>query len=106
LARFQDRARIIAGGTDLLIELDRKQRQPLEALIDISRISDLDTVTVEEGLLRIGARATHNQVVGSPYAREFAMPLVQACWEVGAPQIRNRGTVAGNVITGSPANDT
>ncbi len=106
LARFQDRARIIAGGTDLLIELDRKQRQPLEALIDISRISDLDTVTLEGGLLRLGARATHNQIVGSQHAREFAMPLVQACWEVGAPQIRNRGTVAGNLITGSPANDT
>ncbi len=106
LAHFQDRARIIAGGTDLLVELDRKQRQPLEALIDVSRISGLDTVAVEDGILRIGGSVTHNQVVGSPHAREFAMPLVQASWEVGAPQIRNRATVAGNVITGSPANDT
>jgi xanthine dehydrogenase iron-sulfur cluster and FAD-binding subunit A len=105
LAKHGKDARIINGGTDLLIEIERKVRSP-RVVIDVSRVPSLDEIRFEDGTFHLGAGVTHNQVVGNKLLVEHAYPLVRACWEVGAPQIRNRGTVAGNLITASPANDT
>jgi carbon-monoxide dehydrogenase medium subunit len=105
LAHYSGSARIVAGGTDLVIEAQRGLR-PTATLIDISRIQDLRYVRADGDRLTLGGLATHNDVLASPLCREHATPLVQACLEVGAPQIRTRATIAGNLVTASPANDT
>jgi xanthine dehydrogenase iron-sulfur cluster and FAD-binding subunit A len=105
LREHAGRARVVAGGTDVLVELQRGVR-PATTLIDITRLHQLKYVREEGGHILLGALGTHNDVIASPACVRRALPLAQACWEVGAPQIRTRGTVAGNLITASPANDT
>jgi xanthine dehydrogenase iron-sulfur cluster and FAD-binding subunit A len=98
-------ARIVAGGTDVLVELQRGVK-PASTLIDVSALRELKYVRRSGDVVAVGGLATHNDVLAAPFAREAMLPLAQACIEVGAPQIRTRGTIAGNVVTASPANDT
>src|SRR5512139_3579694 len=96
LAERKEAARIVAGATDLILELERGVRRGIDTLVDITRVPGLDQIILdEEGWFHLGPLVTHNHCVDSRLIQELAFPLAQAAWEVGAPQIRNRGTVAG-----------
>ena len=106
LAHAGPDTRIVAGGTDVMVELGRGQK-PARELIDLTALdAELRFITESDDRITFGALTTHNDVISSPVLRRDALPLVQASIEVGAPQIRTRGTVAGNLVTASPANDT
>jgi xanthine dehydrogenase iron-sulfur cluster and FAD-binding subunit A len=105
LADHGDQARIVAGGTDLVVESSRGIR-PTGIIIDISAVGSLRYVHADQDMIRLGGLATHNDVLSSDACRQGALPLVLACLEVGAPQVRTRATIAGNLVTASPANDT
>ncbi len=98
-------ARFIAGGTDLIVDLDTGRQSPL-SLIDLSRVAELQFIRAEETGVRIGGNVTHAALLASPLINEYAPMLAQAAIELGSPQIRNRSTLAGNLVTASPAADT
>src|SRR5512133_807216 len=107
LAEVGPSARIVAGATDLILEMERGVRKNIDTLVDISRLPGLDRIYEDEkNQIHLGPLVTHNDCVRSKLLRQKALPLVLSCWQVGSPQIRNRGTIAGNLITASPANDT
>ncbi len=98
--------RPLAGGTDLLLDLHRGGAGPPVEVVDLTAIADFDAIedVGEELLLSGGVR--HGQVVADERFIQYATPLAQACLEIGSPQLRNRATVAGNLATASPANDS
>jgi carbon-monoxide dehydrogenase medium subunit len=98
--------RPIAGGTDLLVDLHRGGPGEPVTLLDLSGLAELRGITIDDGHVRIGAGVTHNEVIAHPELPTVGLPLAQACLEIGSPQLRNRATIAGNIATASPANDT
>lgn len=105
LRSYQGQARIIAGGTDLLIEGRAEGHAPHEALIDITAIPELSTIDHVGDHIIIGAGVTHAQIVKSDLVQANAACLVESCGVVGGPQVRNVATIGGNVAHALPAGD-
>jgi CO/xanthine dehydrogenase FAD-binding subunit len=92
----------IAGGTDLMVALNFGHARP-ERLLDLGGVRELEGWAVEDGVLRIGAGVTHARLCAE--LTGAAPGLALAARTVGSPQIRNRGTLGGNLATASPAGD-
>jgi CO/xanthine dehydrogenase FAD-binding subunit len=105
LARYDGRARVVAGGTDLILDLQQGNEHPIAALVDVTRIVGLNEIREADGYITIGAGVTHNQIVASELLHRKATSLVEASYVVGGPQVRNVATIGGNVAHALPAAD-
>lgn len=99
-----ERAKVIAGGTDLMVKMRSGERY--DHIIDITNIRELDGIAVKDGVVVIGPVATHARLGSDAAIRENAPGLALACSLVGSPQIRNMGTIGGNIVNASPAADS
>jgi len=99
---LENGARPMAGGTDLLVRCRRQG--PCEVAL-LEGIPGLDAIGLDQGLLRIGATATHATMLDHPLVRQSLPVLTQALASLGSPLVRNMGTLGGNIVTASPAGD-
>lgn len=106
LNKYGEKAEIIAGGTDLVIDLRKDKLKEIEYIIDISGLDKLRYIKKEDNKIKLGALALHADVAYNILINEEASLLAKACNQVGSPQIRNRGTLAGNIVTASPCADS
>ncbi|SVD24408.1 uncharacterized protein METZ01_LOCUS377262, partial [marine metagenome] len=97
-------AKILAGGHSLLPLLKLRLARP-SALIDIGGVSELKGITISDGSVRIGALTTHRQLAASHDLEHACGLLSDAAGGIGDPQVRNRGTIGGNIVHADPASD-
>lgn len=105
LFRHGSESRVISGGTDLLIAI-RNGTMASSYVVDVSRLDELRQVSVNDGRLEIGSALTYSEIISHPVVRKFAPSLIRAASQVGSLQIRNSGTLGGNVGNASPAADS
>ena len=105
LHSYEGRAQVVAGGTDLLLDIRFGNVPAPEALIDITRIQELHQLEADADVLYVGAGVTHAQIARSALVRRHATCLAEGCGVVGGPQVRNVATLGGNVAHALPAAD-
>ncbi|HZQ08127.1 MAG TPA: FAD binding domain-containing protein [Anaerolineae bacterium] len=109
LAQYEGRARVIAGGTDLLVDTQADyyegHRPHLAALVDVTKIQGATEIREEGGFIVIGCGVTHTQIVKSNLIQQYGTALAEGCAVVGGPQVRNVATLCGNVAHALPAAD-
>lgn len=108
LKEYGASARIVAGGTDIMVQIHEKDARwkELSCLLDITGLKDeIGKVTEDETSLHIGALCTHTELEQNALIRQYVPFLGEACATVGSPQIRNRGTIGGSIGNAFPASD-
>lgn len=110
LRQYGDQAQLIAGGTDLILDMQSGNHAPVVALVDVTQIDALSTIHTETDTddghwVVLGAAVTHTQIERSPVIQEHGAALVESCSVVGGPQVRNVATIGGNVAHALPAAD-
>ncbi len=99
------RSCLVAGGTDLMLDLQQGRHEPVHTLVDITAIPELAALEIRSGELFIGAAVPLNRIASSALVLEHAQALVEACNLIGGPQVRNMATLGGNVAHALPAAD-
>jgi len=98
--------KILAGGTDLLIQLRNRELQP-SAIMDLKQVRELqDTIRIIDRYVSIPATTTISDIISSPFINQYFPALIDAASSMGSVQVRNRATLAGNICNASPAADT
>lgn len=105
LSRFRGGARLLAGGTDLIVRMRERKDTP-NCLVSLGNVAGLDYIQPSDGRLRIGAMTTHQAIAASAVVRDRYRLLAAACGKVGTPQIRNMGTIGGNLCNAGPSADS
>jgi carbon-monoxide dehydrogenase medium subunit len=105
LAHYSGGARVVAGGTDLLLELQQGRKPRVAALVDITRIPEMAQINHDADHVYVGAAVTHTAIVASSALTSSATCLVESCGVIGGPQVRNVATLGGNVAHALPAGD-
>ena len=105
LDRYGADAKLIAGGTDLILDLQYNGHGPVHALIDVTAIEGMNEIAEEPDAIVIGAAVTHARIESDPLLRRHATALTESCGVVGGPQVRNVATIGGNVAHALPAAD-
>ena len=105
LAQHGTAARLLAGGTDLLVRLRLGHIRP-SVVVDIKHLTAPAAIVESSGVIRIGAGAVMTDIIADPRVRGHFPALIDAAAVVGSVQIRNRATLAGNICNASPAADT
>lgn len=105
LARHDGEARVVGGGTDLLVETRRGMHKPVTAMVDVTHIDGLGEISLEGDYIVIGCGVTHSQIIRNESITEHGTCLAESCGVIGGPQVRNVGTLAGNVAHALPAGD-
>lgn len=105
LTQAPDNTSVVAGGTDLLLDIRQGRHPEVDLLVDISCVEEMKDIRIEEGYVYLGAGATHKQIITSAIMKEHAQCVVEGCGLIGGPQVRNVATIGGNVAHALPAGD-